>query len=414
MKHLVTLLVALALFSTSAWAQCTTTIPSSSDPGLYPPDSTLPCIQRTVAYSEVIEFKNFEDVDGTPFGFPVTLQVDSIRIDSIFRIPTGLTAQFNNADRVYAGGEIGCILLSGTTADAAGTVNLGFEATVWASAFGSPLPSQSVNESTLANLGLEYNLEIIEPGAACRGVAPGAFNLNITGVAPACAGDTLTLTATTDATSPNYLWSTGETTASIEVVVPSAVSVTVTDANSVALADTVSILADVAPIAGFFVNVIQDSVIVTDTSLGNVDFYIWDFAGEGNATTSQASYVFSEDGTYTITLVVGNDCGNDTISQDVTVTTIGIHNLGDVFSSFQVSPNPSNGNFTLQLVANEASPVNVKVFNLQGQAVYSSVFNTLAGQANTQSINLNNAATGIYILQLQANDALVTQKLIVK
>ncbi len=418
MKHLVTLIVAIALFSTGAWAQCTPTIPANSDPGLYPPDSTLACIERTVAYSEVIEFKNFEDVDATSFGFPgVTATVDSIRIDSIFDVPTGLTTAFNNASRVYVGGEIGCILLSGNTSDAAGTVVLEFEATVWAKAFGFAVPAQSLSRSQLADLGLTYDLEIIEPGAACRGVAPGAFNASITGANSACTGDSVTLTLVTDAAAPySAVWSTGAVTNIIKVAAPAAISVTVTDVNSVSVIATKIVNEDLVPTADFTpaATATPGEVTITNSS-SDATAYSWDFAGLGTDTSATPTYTFTENGEYDITLIAVNDCGSDTTVESVTISGIvGINELGSIFNSVQIAPNPSNGNFNLRLVANETSPVSVKVFNLQGQAVYTNVLNVVAGQASTQAIQLGNAASGIYIIQVQANDALITQKLIIK
>ncbi len=378
----------------------------------------MPCIQRTVLFDETIEFKNFESIDGAAVGFPgATIMVDSIRIDTITNIPAGLAPVFNNANRTYDGGELGCILLTGTTTVAAGSYNLGFEATVWASVGGFSLGAVPVDSATLASFGLGYTLEVIEPGTACRGVLPANFNVSIIGANSACTGTTVRLALNTDATAPFTIeWSTGESTDSIDVAAPATVLVTVTDNNSVSATASFTVTAVLAPTAAFTVTTGsgQGEVVITNNSNGATS-YSWDFDGAGTDTATTPTFIFGNNGTYDITLIASGACGSDTVVEPVTISNIvGIKELGTTLRSTQIVPNPSNGNFSLNVTANENSPVEVKVFNLQGQQVYASTFHILAGQASQQTINLAVPATGIYIIQVQAKDALVTEKLIVK
>ena len=159
---LVMLFAALAGYSQ---APCVPDV-SFTEPGLYPNDTLLPCVERSVYYEQAIQFKNFDVIDGTPLGFPGLYTVISTVINSIDHVPTGLSTQCDDANCTYAGNANGCILVTGTTNDPAGDYYLGISATVTvASPFG-PIPFQA-DSQTLADAGLTYKLTVIDNGAIC-------------------------------------------------------------------------------------------------------------------------------------------------------------------------------------------------------------------------------------------------------
>jgi PKD repeat protein len=209
------------------------------------------------------------------------------------------------------------------------------------------------------------------------------------------------------------LWTDGSTTASVELGVGTH-SVTAIDSNTDTATATFTVAELPLPVADFTYTITGGTVDVTSTSTGSPTTTNWDFDGMPH-TGATASHTFDANGDYDITLIVTNSCGSDTLIETVTITgVVGINNLGSTLVNVQLMPNPSNGTFTLNLVAKETSPVSVRIFNLQGQQVYTNTINLVAGQASNQAISLSNAVTGIYIIQIQANDALVTEKLIVK
>lgn len=438
MKQLVTLFVAVALFSTGVWAQCTPN-QATGNPGLSPPTDSLPCVNVGVPYNEVVYLENFDQ-----FTFSgLTASVDSLRIDSITNVPCGLSYAMNKPSRTYAGGETGCISITGTSYENIGQYRLNIYVTVWATApfVGQQTFSGEASaviaqiEQISGPLGIDFNYFLrvkdqqtttcppidrnnssanLTASASC---APPVFTATVTGSTEVCAGDSATITVTfTNGVPPyNILWSNGGTSATLTLAAGS-YTLTAVDSNTDTATANVTVTELPLPTADFGATATAGSGAVTLTnSSSNATTYSWDFAGLATETGATPTYSFTEDGTYDITLIATNACGSDTTVETVTISGIvGINELGSIFSSVQISPNPSNGNFTLQLVANENSPVSVKVFNLQGQAIYTSILNTVAGQASTQSIKLDNAANGIYIIQVQASDALVTQKLIVK
>lgn len=103
-------------------------------PGAYPVASDLPCIVQNVAYSQTVQGQiqtdstislNLPIVGNTQ----VVFTVDSVRIDSIDGLPTGIT--YGISPRVIRGGGKGCVTFSGTSNDTVGTYPITAIGTAW-------------------------------------------------------------------------------------------------------------------------------------------------------------------------------------------------------------------------------------------------------------------------------------------
>src|SRR5688572_7934616 len=124
MKKLFVLILAITSVGiiNQASAQCTPRPPDTSAAGLDPIWQCLPCVERNVAYDEVIFVQNFDNVNG--------IQVNSLRVDSLTNLPSGITYSMNPSNRTLPGGGSGCIAVTGTTTDTAGSYKLGIYVTV--------------------------------------------------------------------------------------------------------------------------------------------------------------------------------------------------------------------------------------------------------------------------------------------
>ncbi|MFQ5446514.1 MAG: PKD domain-containing protein, partial [Saprospiraceae bacterium] len=74
------------------------------------------------------------------------------------------------------------------------------------------------------------------------------------------------------------------------------------------------------PVAGFTSLVNGNTATFTNTS-ANATSYVWDFGDGATSTATDPAHTYANDGTYTVTLISTNDCGQDTISQSVTIIT---------------------------------------------------------------------------------------------
>lgn len=82
---------------------------------------SIPCFESGVQGEVTIRFKNFTSLT-IPGTGPVTVYY--LKIDSIKNLPCGLCWSTNKSNNVFAGGEQGCIKISGLTADQLGQYKL--------------------------------------------------------------------------------------------------------------------------------------------------------------------------------------------------------------------------------------------------------------------------------------------------
>ena len=88
----------------------------------------------------------------------------------------------------------------------------------------------------------------------------------------------------------------------------------------------------------------------------------------------------------------------------------GVNEL-DLANSVNVFPNPSNGKITLDLTALSQNVTQINILNFQGQNVYT------VGQDYNRGINqlnLSDLNEGIYLIQIQTADGVLSKKLIIK
>jgi len=84
---------------------------------------------------------------------------------------------------------------------------------------------------------------------------------------------------------------------------------------------------------------------------------------------------------------------------------VGIHDIGNN-DELTVGPNPSNGNFYVQLNHHIDELKTLEIYNTQGQKVYSEQY-----KGDHKMINVNNLASGLYILNVTVAEQNYTEKI---
>jgi len=79
--------------------------------------------------------------------------------------------------------------------------------------------------------------------------------------------------------------------------------------------------------------------------------------------------------------------------------------------SFMVYPNPTNGQFTVEIVNSTSSQFNIKLIDLQGHVIFSKSIESTLGYKETIQEDLSK---GIYFMILETNTGIKTQKLIIR
>lgn len=82
------------------------------------------------------------------------------------------------------------------------------------------------------------------------------------------------------------------------------------------------------------------------------------------------------------------------------------------FTNFKIYPNPNRGEFNIELNSNLSSKISVEVFDLRGIKIYKNMFKN-DGDFN-EKINLNNAQSGMYILNVTDGVRKSTRKIIIE
>jgi hypothetical protein len=180
MKKLIFALL-LTSFSFIVAAQCT--IDPNSTGFVSPRPDSLPCVERGIYYEEVIQFSipssiNLGDIIPN-LPFPYTLFIDSIVINGVNGMPSGLSYASNPANGVIRGGQRGCAQISGTTNDPAGNYPITFDG--YMKVRGFPIPGffngdTTIDFSSMQGMGggpqgFSLAIDVIEPGAQCREVS---------------------------------------------------------------------------------------------------------------------------------------------------------------------------------------------------------------------------------------------------
>ncbi|MGK0307432.1 MAG: hypothetical protein ACI8RP_000384, partial [Urechidicola sp.] len=125
------------------------------------------------------------------------------------------------------------------------------------------------------------------------------------------------VTAVTGGSGPyTYLWSTTETTAKIENLIPGSYNVTVTDASNCAVAYEVAVINEPSVITSTPFTTSETDICIgtainfmAGTPPETVTSYIWDFGDFTNSTDQNPSHTYAEHGSYTVSLSYLDDFG---------------------------------------------------------------------------------------------------------
>ncbi|MDG1135514.1 MAG: T9SS type A sorting domain-containing protein [Bacteroidales bacterium] len=91
---------------------------------------------------------------------------------------------------------------------------------------------------------------------------------------------------------------------------------------------------------------------------------------------------------------------------------IGVQETIDV-ESVSLYPNPSNGNFSLNIIANESSSYSIRVIDISGKVVYDNIIDLKTGN-NSTNIVIDNISSGSYNLVISDKDYNISKRLLIK
>ncbi len=177
-------------------------------------------------------------------------------------------------------------------------------------------------------------------------------------------------------------------------------------------------------------NYIFDAILQSNRQIIGYD---WDFNDGSFSSEKNPTHSFALPGFYNVCLTVimldGDDCCRQTICNEFYITNCGeLEELkkSNSQSSFltisnhhqvEIYPNPNEGDFRISLNSSEKieKPLNLKIYNLQGQLVHEEEFQKSLSngklELNIEGLDLSK---GTYILDLMVNDEKLSLKYSVK
>ena len=177
MKKIYLSLIVFLLTLSTSFAGVGCTIDSSNTQFFSPGPDSIPCIERTISYTQIIQIHVPQTIDIGPFvGFPagiIILHVDSLNIDSITGFPTGLFYGINPPSGHFLGGDNGCASVTGTTNDPTGNYPLHIHGVIGVSGipggFGFPPDTtfQLEQAQAMSNM-FKLSVDVINQGDVCR------------------------------------------------------------------------------------------------------------------------------------------------------------------------------------------------------------------------------------------------------
>ncbi len=300
--------------SCAASTNTVASVPQSA-PGMYPPDSQLPCMSAGGRMYDTIYFKNYTTFSG--------FALNNVKFDSIY-LPAGLCWSTNKANNTFLAGEDGIILISGTPTAPAGSYKLKIVVDINTNA----INLQGVDLEPILNQ--RYHVRIACSNSGCPSLNPAdssslfspdtsvcssslAANIYPSGPTTICGGDSVTLTASYGYAF-TYLWSSGETTRSITVGNSGSYTVTVSYAGNSVVSSPVQVTvnnnctpnATISPAGP--VNICNGASQVLSAPFNGTYQYHW------NTGQSTQSITVSTPGTYSVTVTSGTASATSSVA----------------------------------------------------------------------------------------------------
>ncbi len=171
--------------------------------------------------------------------------------------------------------------------------------------------------------------------------------------------------------------------------------------------DSVEAIVEALPTADFSYSTNFLDVSLTNNST-NATSYNWDF-GDGNTSTDQDPiHTYSADGTYTITLIASNNCGNDTSFIIITVVGVSISDKPEL-SDVEIYPNPTNDKLFVSIY-NPNNNAEIQLLDINGKMICRQFIKSTG--KNKTVLDMSDLSGGVYLCKIITDIKIITKQVV--
>jgi PKD repeat protein len=174
--------------------------------------------------------------------------------------------------------------------------------------------------------------------------------------------------------------------------------------------------------AAGFITVLGDvnADFTTDVNDGTVSFtnncmhasdYLWNF-GDGNTSDEfEPLHTYTADGTYIVTLVASNACGDATVSSEVIIVGAGILDLSTI-GEINIYPNPFHDNLQISIKREGTTSLDIRLYDTNGKEI--SIITHQPAVPSEYIFNWSSGSlpAGMYILKIKSANTEVFYRIV--
>lgn len=246
----------------------------------------------------------------------------------------------------------------------------------------------ATNSVTVTSINAGPNLSVAQTNVSCFGNSDGAVDLTVNA-----------------STAVSIGWSNGVNSEDLANLAAGNYTVVIVDANGCIASTTVAI-SQPSPI------IVTGVSTPTSTNTGTASAQVsggtppYVYAWNNGGTTQTISNLLP--GTYTVTITDNKNCiSNGTIVVQQFTGTIDLASL----TTFELYPNPSKGEFMIDVAFNIAENAEVVIMNVVGQRIWSQ---QIEGEQFKLPIHLSNAASGVYFVMITTEQGRAVKRIVIE
>jgi LysM repeat protein len=228
-----------------------------------------------------------------------------------------------------------------------------------------------------------------------------------------CEGDQISVTLSTSIPYYTYSWSSGSYTPTIHVTHTGYYWVTVTDSTGCSATSLAPAHVQLVPLPVAYMNYNAFGTYVEffNYSLNDTSYY-WTFGDGANSTLENPIHTYPGPGNYTVTFIATNFCGSDTATILIQIVSgNGIDESG-IVQNLSIYPIPTKDLLDVSFEFSGSKSLDIKLVNTLGQLIYTESAENSLGKYH-KVFSLINYPTGVYYLQIQTDQGVVTRKIVV-